>query len=62
VNTLALIDIIQEAADALVGRMKVGVVMKCHFLLLNGAHEALGISILRRLTDGGHADLDTADL
>lgn len=53
-----LIDVVQETAQVLVGRMEVGVVMEPDFLFLHGAHEALGRAIFRRLADVGHADLD----
>jgi hypothetical protein len=46
----------------LIGCMEVGVVMEPDFLFLNGAHEALGMAILRRLANGGHTDLDPVGL
>jgi hypothetical protein len=60
VNPLVLIDLVQEATEVLVGPVKVGIIMKRDFLFIDGAHETLGRSILRRLADGRHADLDEA--
>jgi hypothetical protein len=53
-NTLVLIDVVEEVADAVVGRVNVGIVMECDFLFLHGAHEAFSIPIFSRLTDSGH--------
>lgn len=57
-DALALIAFISEATEVLVGLMKVGIVMERDFCFFNGAHEALGVAVLRGLADGCHADLD----
>lgn len=39
--------------------VKIGIVVERDFLLLDGAHEALGIAILGRLASRGHTELGT---
>jgi hypothetical protein len=52
-----LIDVVQKAPEMLVSIMEIGLLMKGHFLLLDGTHQALGVAILRGLADGGHTDV-----
>ena len=56
---LMLVDVVEEMTKALVGLVKVGIVMERNFFFFDGTHEALSIAMLRGVADGGHTDLDT---
>jgi hypothetical protein len=45
-------------AQALIGLVKVGIVIEGDFLFFDGAHGALGVLVLRRFDDSGQTDLD----
>jgi hypothetical protein len=47
----------QEAANVLVGLVKIVIDVERDLLFLNGTHETLAIAMLGRLTNGGHAEL-----
>ena len=58
-NALMLVDVVEEMTKALVGLVKVGLVMERNFFFFDGTHEALSRAMLRGVADGGHTDLDT---
>jgi hypothetical protein len=55
-DACALRDIVEEATDWLVGRMKVGVRVADHRFFREGPHEALRIARLGSLPDSGHTE------
>jgi hypothetical protein len=53
-----LIDMVQEATNVLVSREKIVMAVEHTLVFLDRAHEALGMTILGRLTHNGHTEMD----
>lgn len=58
VKALAIIDLLDEAADHLSGMISIAVGAPVHLLLLERFHEALCLGIVIRVTDAAHAGLN----